>query len=104
MAKVRPKTKKKTTKKARTPVSPSKAAVPEKTRQTYVFDHETLGDAAFIQRVLRASTATHAAKYAIRRVAEMLRYVDEGGQIQVGFKGNRKTVILDFPRSDGKTV
>ncbi len=73
-------------------------------RRTYMLDEETILDSGIIQQGLRASTASEAVRYAIRQMAVLMRYVNDGYcvQIQPAKNGNDAPVlVLDIPASRG---
>ena len=66
-------------------------------RKTYMLDEATLADFSRIQESLRASTASEAMRYSIRKVAEMMEHVRRGAQITAKFPGNKRVIVMDLP-------
>lgn len=97
-------TRKKTTKRKvkKAPRRKTKAnKTPVYHRRTYMLDDETIKESGEIQRGLRASTASEAIRFAIRKVADMMRHVSEGREVCARPKdGKGDTVVLDIPTPD----
>jgi hypothetical protein len=77
---------------------------PEYKRRTYMLDQETIRDSGIIQQGLRASTASEAVRYALRQMAVLMRYVNEGYVIQAMPPATNKGAIpllVDIPSAKG---
>jgi len=70
-------------------------------RRTFMFDGSTDQETALIQKGLRATTASEAVRYSVRKVAELMTFIKAGGRIYVdhkmGKQGATRTVSLDIP-------
>lgn len=65
----------------------------------FSLDDNALEGLALIQRAVGASTASEAARYAFRRMAELLNLVgDEQALVRACFPDGRADLALDFPR------
>lgn len=70
-------------------------------RRTFMFDAITEEEADAIQQVLRASTASEAMRYTVRKMAELMQHVSSGAQVHVMYPddsdGFCKDLIIDIP-------
>lgn len=66
-------------------------------RRTFMFDRETDRDTSSIQDGLRAPTASEAMRFTVRKMAELMAHVAEGGKIYVEFGGRRRPIEVDIP-------
>lgn len=70
-------------------------------RRTFMFDKITEEEAEAIQQVLRASTASEAMRYTVRKMAELMQHVKNGAQVHVMYPddvdGFSKDLIVDIP-------
>lgn len=70
-------------------------------RRTFMFDRVTEEEADAIQQVLRASTASEAMRYTVRKMAELMQHVNSGAQVHVMYPddpdGFSKDLIIDIP-------
>jgi len=68
-----------------------------------MFDGQTEEDADYIQKVLRASTASEAMRYSVRKMAELMRHKSHGAQIRVAFiaadgsEELNRSLLIDIP-------
>lgn len=65
-------------------------------RRTFMFDDDTEREASVVQRAIRATTASEAVRYAVRKVAELMAHIKGGGRVYVDVK-SKGTVALDIP-------
>lgn len=69
---------------------------PRYRRRTFMFDEDTEKEALLVRRAIRATTASEAIRYAVRKLAELMSHVKSGGRVYVDSKA-KGTVILDIP-------
>lgn len=66
-------------------------------RRSFVFDPDTEKDVSYIQQNLRATTASEAMRYAVRKMAELIRAVNDDATLQL--VSDLKRVEVDLPKS-----
>lgn len=65
-------------------------------RRTFMFDDDTEKEASAVKRAIRATTASEAVRYAVRKVHELMVHIKGGGRVYVDTKA-KGTVALDIP-------
>lgn len=68
-------------------------------RKTFMLDAQSRQDAELIQKGLRATTASEAIRFSVRKMAELMGYVAQGGKILVHLP-RRGTMVIDIPRAE----
>lgn len=68
-------------------------------RRTFMFDDTTDGEVDLIRQAIRGTTASAAVRYAVQKVAELMRHVRAGGTVYIDGKGKRTSLVLDIPPS-----
>lgn len=66
-------------------------------RRTFMFDGDTDAEVRLIQQATRCTTASSAVRYAVRKVADLMRHVKMGGMLYVDAKGKKSTIVVDLP-------
>lgn len=68
-------------------------------RRTFMFDKATDAETDTVRGAIRATTASEAVRYAMRKVAELMRHVKGGGKVYIDTsrRGKKSTVALDIP-------
>jgi hypothetical protein len=66
-------------------------------RRTFMFDEATDKEVEIIRQAIRGTTASAAVRYAVRKVADLMRHVRAGGSIYVDSKGKKSTLVVDIP-------
>lgn len=74
----------------------NKRAEPKYRRRTFMFDDDTEHETELVRLGIRATTASEAVRYAVRKIAEEMQHVKNGGKIYVDGR-DKKTVVLDIP-------
>lgn len=70
-------------------------------RKSFLIDHPTLLDLNLIQVAQRATSTSEATRIAIRKMAELIRYVDTGKVVHVmDPKRVEESIVLDIPTSE----
>jgi hypothetical protein len=68
-----------------------------------MFDGQTEQEADYVQQVLRASTASEAMRYTVRKMAELMHYMSMGAKIRVAFfdalghEETNRALLVDIP-------
>lgn len=65
-------------------------------RRTFMFDEDTEREASVVKQAIRATTASEAVRYSVRKIAELMLHVKTGGRVYVDTKA-KGTVALDIP-------
>lgn len=68
-------------------------------RRTFMFDPQTDEETTMIRRAMRATTASEAVRYAVRKMAEIMVLVKNGGKVYVEQRAGKqaRAVVLDIP-------
>ena len=82
--------------KRKTASKTKKVAAPQYRRRTFMFDEDTESETGLVRRAIRATTASEAVRYAVRKVAELMKHTKAGGRVYVDTK-TKGTVALDIP-------
>ena len=70
-------------------------------RKTFFIDHPTLMDLNLIQVAQRTTSTSEATRIAIRKMAELIRYVDTGKVVHVlDPEHAEERIVLDIPTSE----
>ena len=65
-------------------------------RRTFMFDTRTDEEVVLIQRALRATTASEAVRYVIRKHVELMTHAGQGGKLRVEFANKKQSLLLDI--------
>jgi hypothetical protein len=65
-------------------------------RRTFMFDEDTEREAGLVKQAIRATTASEAVRYSVRKIAELMAHIKGGGRVYVDTKA-KGTVALDIP-------
>jgi len=75
-----------------------KTKVPSAKRKTFMLDAQSQQDAERIRVCLRATTASEAIRFSVRKIAELMDFVSKGGRILVDLPHRKEMMVVDIPR------
>jgi hypothetical protein len=75
-----------------------KSKAPLAKRKTFMLDPQSQQDAERIRTGLRATTASEAIRFSVRKIAELMDFVSKGGRVLVDLPHRKEMVVIDIPR------